>query len=101
MCGHLNQAEFPVDVTQPTQYGPRLRAQMAYFNLYHFIPLERTAEIINELYHQDVSDGTVFAAAVEVAERVTPVIEQIKDHLVETEDPVHFDETGARVNGKL
>ena len=101
VCGQVNCGDFPVDVTQPTQYGPRVRAQMVYFNLYHFIPLERTAEILSELYQQPVSDGTVFAAAVEMAEVVTPVIEQIKDHLVETEDPVHFDETGARVSGTL
>jgi transposase len=101
VCGQVNHGKFPADVTQPTQYGPHIRAQMVYFNVYHFIPLERTAEIISELYQQDVSDGTVFAAAVELAEQVEGVTEQIKDHLVETEDPVHFDETGARVNGKL
>jgi transposase len=100
-CGQVNHGEFPVDVTQPTQYGPRVRAQMVLLNVYHFIPLERTAEIISELYQQDISDGTVFAAAVELAERVTPVNEQVKEHLVETEGPVHFDETGARVSGTL
>jgi transposase len=101
VCGQVNRGEFPVDVTQPTQYGPRFRAQMVLLNVYHFIPLERTAEILSELYQQDISDGTVFAAAVEVAEQVAPFNEQIKDHLVQTEDPVHFDETGARVNGTL
>ncbi len=93
VCGHVNRGEFPVDVTQPTQYGPRVRAQMVYFNVYHFIPLERTAEILSELYQQSVSDGTVVAAAVELAEQVAPVNEQIKDHLVQTGNPVHFDET--------
>ena len=101
VCGQVNHGEFPADVTQPTQYGPRIRAQMVYMNVYHFIPLSRTAEMVSELYQQDISDGTVFATAVELAEQVEGVVEQIKDHLVETEDPVHFDETGARVNGKL
>ena len=101
VCGQLNRGEFPVDVTQPTQYGPHLRAQMVLLNVYHFVPLERTAEIISELYQQDISDGTVFAAAVELAEQVAPFNEQLKDHLVETADPVHFDETGARVSGTL
>ena len=101
VCGQLNRGEFPADVTQPTQYGPQIRAQMVLLNVYHFIPLSRTAEIISELYQQGISDGTVYAAAVELAEQVAPVTEQLKDHLVETEDPVHFDETGARVNGTL
>src|SRR5262249_12576698 len=65
------------------------------------IPLARTAEIIGELYHQPISDGTVFAAGVELAARVEGVTEQIKAHLVNTDAPVHFDETGARVNGTL
>src|SRR5579871_183654 len=101
VCGQVNQGEFPEGVTQPTQYGPRLRAQMVYFNQHHFIPLARTAEIVGDLYQQDISDGTVFAASVELAERVSPVTEQVKAYLVETEDAVHFDETGVRVKGTL
>ncbi len=64
VCGQVNQARFPAEVSQPTQYGPRLRAQMVYLNGYHSIPLERTAEIVSECYQQDISDGTVFAADV-------------------------------------
>lgn len=101
VCGQVNRAEFPTDVTQPTQYGPHVRAQMVYFHLYHFIPLERTAEILSELYHQPVSDGTVVAATVELAGQVEAVNEQVKTYLVGTNTPVHFDETGARVKGKL
>ena len=100
-CGQVNRAEFPEGVMQPTQYGPRVRAQMVYFHAYHFVPLERTAEILSELYQQPVSDGTVAAATGELAGQVSAVNEQVKAYLVETENPVHFDETGARVNGKL
>lgn len=99
-CGQINAA-FPEGVTQPTQYGPRVRSQMVYLNAYHFIPLERTAEILSELYGQNISDGTVWTAAVEMAEGVAPVNEQVRAYLIGTEEPVHFDETGARVNGKL
>lgn len=56
-CGQVNTAAFPEDVTQPTQYGPRVQAQRVYLNVYYFIPLERTAEILSELYQQKVSGG--------------------------------------------
>jgi len=100
-CGEINEGDFPAGVGQKTQYGPRLRAQMVYFNEYHFIPLDRTTEIIAELYQQPVSEGTVVAAAAEVARRVKPVNEKIKAHLTQTEQAVRFDETGMRVGGKL
>jgi len=100
-CGQATEAPFPDEVTQPTQYGPRVRAQMVYFNVYHFIPLERTAEIISDLYQQPVSDGTVASAVLETAARVASVNEPVRIHLTETDESVHFDETGARVNGKL
>jgi transposase len=100
-CGEVNQAEFPRGVSQATQYGPRARAQMVYFNEYHFIPLGRTVEILEELYEQPVSEGAVLAAAVEVARQVTPVNKQVKEYLTLTEEAVHFDESGARVGGKL
>jgi transposase len=100
-CGEVSEADFPAGVTQKTQYGPRLRAQMVYFNEYHFIPLDRTTEIIAEIYQQPVSEGTVVAAAAEVARRVEPVNKKVKAHLIQTEEAVRFDETGMRVGGKL
>jgi len=100
-CGQVNTAAFPEGVNQPTQYGPRVRAQMVYLNVGHFIPLERAAEILSEMCGQNISDGTVYAADVAMAEIVAPVNEQVRAYLIETEEPVHFDETGARLNGKL
>jgi transposase len=98
-CGKVNRGEFPVWVSQETQYGPRVQGQMVYFNSYQLVPLKRTAEIIADLYHQSVSEGTVLAAVKEVARQVVPVVEQIKEHLISTEEAVHFDESGIRVDG--
>jgi len=100
-CGTINRAEFPESVTQPAQYGPELQSRMVYFNQYHAIPLERTVEIIQDVYGHQLGEGTVVEAVFQAAEQVAPVNQQTKQYLTDQEDPTHHDETGARIGGGL
>jgi transposase len=100
-CHSITVGEFPVGVSQPVQYGQRIKAQMVYFHQQHFVPLERTAEILEDLYGQTVSEGTIVTTCQEAAQQVEPLYAAIKNELVNTEETGHFDETGSRIEGKL
>jgi transposase len=100
-CGETTQAEFPVGVTQLTQYGSGFKALLTYLNQKQFIPLERVSEFCEEVFQQPVGEGTIVSANAQVAEQVEVVNDQAKQHLIETEETVHFDESGLRVVQKL
>lgn len=100
-CGKENRAAFPAGVSQPVQYGREIKAQMVYFNQYQMLPLERTAEVFGTLYGHSISEGIIVAATQEVSQQVTAVNSAIRQHMTEKEAVVHFDETGARAEGKL
>jgi transposase len=100
-CGTINRAEFPEGITQPVQYGPELESRITYFNEYHAIPLERTVEIIQDVYDHPIGEATVVEAVFQTAELVAPVNEQTKQHLTDQEDPTQHDETGVRIGGGL
>jgi transposase len=74
---------------------------LVYFNQYHHIPVDRTGEVMSDLYGQPVGDGTVVSASATVASQVQAVNEAVKAELIRTDEPVHLDETGSRVAQKL
>jgi transposase len=99
-CGAQVKGLFPAHVSQPTQYGPRLKAQASYLNNYHFIPLARTAELLTDFYGQAPSEAVVIEANQHLVEQTQPTLERIKQQLLAA-DVAHFDESGVRVEGKL
>jgi transposase len=100
-CGQINKADFPEGVSQAVQYGPGLKAQMVYFSQYHFVSLDRVAEIFSDLYSQPISEATIVEACLTVAEQVAAINERVNQHLTKQAAVTYHDETGARVIGKL
>jgi len=100
-CGKTTTAAFPRDITQPAQYGPRIRAQGVYFSQEQLIPLNRTAEILSDLYGAALSETTILSFQEEASVKLLPVTGRIKDALTYHSPVDHFDETGIRVANKL
>jgi transposase len=104
VCPHCQQtttATFPADVPHAVQYGPRLKAQAVYFNHEHFVPLDRTRQILADLYGASLEEATLLHASRQVAAQVRPLQAQVKAYLTYQAPVVHFDETGLRVQQRL
>ena len=99
-CGHENQAKFPKNVNNTVQYGNGVKSWAGYFVNQHFIPIERTAQIFEDLINHRVSEATILKATNELSESVLPANEAVKEQL--RQSPVlNLDESGLRVNVTL
>ena len=99
-CGQVVKGVFPPHIGQPTQYGPRLKAQASYLNNYHFIPLARTVELLTDFYGQSPAEAAIITANQQLVDQTRISLARIRQQLTAAE-VVHFDESGLRVAGKL
>ena len=99
-CGAQTKGDFPPGVTQAVQYGPAVKTWAAYFTNEHHIPVERTAEILEDLVHHRMSDATVLKASQELAECIAESTQAVKA-LLRDGEVLHVDESGLRVQGTL
>jgi len=99
-CGHVTAAAFPAEATAPACYGPGVRALIVYLVVHQHLPVDRTAQLLSSVLDAPVSTGTVAAATGQAAARVAGAVEVIRARLVAAA-VAHFDETGARVAGRL
>ena len=98
-CGKQVKGDFPTDVTQPMQYGPRIKAQTAYLNDYQLIPWARTCELLGDFYGHYPAEALILESNTAVADSVEPSVDATKQQLIAS-DVVHFDESGLRVEGQ-
>ena len=99
-CRHRQQTPFPAHVPGQVQYGPRVHGLAVYLNAAHFVPLERTGEILDAVCGARPSDGTIALNLNLAAARLEGFEIQLKAAL--RQQPVlHADETGSKVNGAL
>ena len=99
-CGRTGKGTFPAAVTQPTQYGSRVKAAAVYLNMHQLIPLARICEVFGDFFGHAPSESLILTSCEAVAEGIVPSLETIRKQL--TASPVvHSDETSFRVEGCL
>lgn len=99
-CGKLHRGVFPNEVAAPVQYGARIRAAAVYLINQQMMPLQRTAETIEDLCGLPISEATVVTACAEAEERLQPTVEAIAAALQEVR-VAHADESGLKIGGAL
>ena len=99
-CGQLTAASFPAGVSAPTQYGPGVRALAIYLIARQHLPYERTAELFADWLGAPVSTGTLASYIAKGGGDLQGFLDEVHRQLI-TAPVAHFDETGARVQGRL
>lgn len=98
-CGTLNRALFPAELSQPTQYGARLKGLAQYLMHYQLLPLARTQELFRDLFHHELSQGTLVNASERCYQELGEVEAAIKQAIGEAE-VLFVDETSCTVQGR-
>lgn len=99
-CGRQHLGVFPPQVSQPVQYGSRIKALSVLLNNDYKLPLEKIEQLMGDLWGCSFNESTALTANASMYQRLEPVEEQIKTAVLNSE-VAHFDETGMRVEKKL
>ena len=58
-CGTVSRGQFPSEVTGRVCYGPNISASLIYLAAHQYIPLERLADSMHQLFAVKLSEGTI------------------------------------------
>jgi transposase/uncharacterized coiled-coil protein SlyX len=99
-CGALTAAGFPKVASSAACYGPGMRALAVYLGVWQHLPVARAAELLGQVGGAPVSTGWLGGLGAEAAEGLSGFAVAVGRQLAAAE-VAHFDETGARVAGRL
>ncbi len=99
-CGRVHAGRFPESVKAPVSYGERIKALGVYLHVFQHIPYERACQLLGDLAGVEISTGTLVAWVDQAAAGLCAFDEELRKLLI-SEPVVCFDETGARIAGRL
>lgn len=98
-CGASARAAFPDGITAPVQYGPRIAAVVVYLLHAQFLPEDRLAETMADLFGVSLVAATIARISRSCAARFQGFADAVCA-LVKTAAVKHLDETGFRIGGR-
>lgn len=99
-CKKIFAPELPTSAKGAMSIGDTLKAYVIYLTQYQLLPLNRTVQLINDIYGVKLSEGTIVNIQNEYVAYLKPFVERAKELLINS-TVVNFDETGMPVMGKL
>lgn len=99
-CGTINTANFPEEVTQPVQYGSRIKSFCVYLLHYQLLPSERTVELIQDIFSHSLAEGSLYNWSRTAFSDLENCEAEIKNQLIQSSIN-HFDETGTFCQNRL
>jgi transposase/uncharacterized coiled-coil protein SlyX len=98
-CGAISKGLFPDEVSQPVQYGARVRQLAVYLTQYQLLPYKRVQEIFEDLLGHRVSGSFLVNNNRRCAVGLQAFIEDLKIEL-KRQAVLSVDETGYEYNGR-
>ena len=99
-CGATTRAGFPAGVNAPAQYGPRIAATAVYLQHAHFLPEDRLAQVLQDLFGAPLCAATLAAMSRQAAQRWQGFTERVRDLIGSKARVKHLDEIGFRIGGR-
>jgi transposase len=98
-CQTVTSAPFPEQVTAPVQYGARICAFVVYLLNYHFLPEDRLAELMSDLFGLSLVPATIARMSAACAQRFRGFADTVREYVAAARVK-HLDETGFRIGGR-
>lgn len=99
-CGHTVSGEFPEGVNGDVFYGPNVQAFVVYLSEEHAVSYQRIKRLLADMFHIDMSEGTVNNIIQRMTKRARVLYDRIKAK-IEKSPVAGADETGIDIAGIL
>jgi transposase len=99
-CGKLTTGTFPQSVSAPVQYGERIAAYVIYLATFQFVPEDRLATLMLDLFGVTLSRATIGQMSRRAGRRLLGFADAVRQ-LILTAPVKHLDETGFRIVKRL